>query len=118
MTKNFDFRAFYCRGRAAAGGPVSHAAAACVRTAKTDGACAAFARQTVLPAPQPPYVLAFFALFALLPFALASSSGPRCCSQQRRARSSLCSGSAAFPLAVAVAFASLSLCVTSIYWAS
>ncbi|HET7812876.1 MAG TPA: glycosyltransferase 87 family protein, partial [Candidatus Baltobacteraceae bacterium] len=117
MTRNFDFRAFYCGGAAILqrADPYRTQPLHACEQRKTDGAYAAFARETVLPAPQPPYVLGVFALFALLPFGIASKLWAALLFCAAAASIVLVRAIARVPLAAAVAALWLSLCVTSIY---
>lgn len=117
MSGNFDFRAFYCAGSAVAQGadPYRTQPLHSCEQKKTDGVYAAFARSTVLPAPQPPYVLTFFAALALLPFGLASKVWVTLLLLCAAGAIVLTARIANVPLAVSTAALWLSLCVTSIY---
>jgi hypothetical protein len=117
MSGNFDFRAFYCAGSAVVQGadPYRTQPLHSCEQKKTDGVYAAFARETVLPAPQPPYVLPFFAALALLPFAVASKVWVTLLLFCAAGAIVLCARIANVSYAVSTASLWLSLGVTSIY---
>src|SRR5579884_4246568 len=74
-TNAFDFRAFYCAGRAVAqhADPyLSEPLHSCERTA-TDGYYRLFAARVALPAPLPGYDIAVFKILSRLPFAVAKN---------------------------------------------
>lgn len=71
---NFDFRAFYCAGaalRAHADPYQTEPLHTCERT-QTDQRFSLFVRDVTLPAPQPGYDIAGFAVLSLFPFKVAS----------------------------------------------
>lgn len=72
----YDFQAFYCAGEALAhhADPYRAQPLASCEHRQTDGTYAALPPGVALPAPQPPYDIALFALFSLLPFGLAKAA--------------------------------------------
>lgn len=72
----YDFQAFYCAGAALRqhADPYRTEPLRSCEHAQTDGTYAALPPGVALPAPQPPYDLALFALFSLLPFAAAKAA--------------------------------------------
>lgn len=117
MSGNFDFRAFYCAGSAAVHGadPYRTEPLHSCEQYRTDGVYAAFARQTVLPAPQPPYLLPFFEALALLPFGIAAKVWITLLLLCAAGAIVLATRIANVPLAVSAAAFWLSLGITSIY---
>jgi hypothetical protein len=73
-TTNFDFRAFYCAGKAVRqhANPYRTQPLHSCEQNQTDATFSAFSREVALPAPQPGYDIALFAVLAALPFSLAS----------------------------------------------
>jgi hypothetical protein len=74
ITSPIDFRAFYCAGRAvvARADPYRVEPARSCQAAAISAADLRGIRGLTVPTPQPPYGLAFFSLFAALPFLFAS----------------------------------------------
>lgn len=117
FSTNFDFHAFYCSGyaiRAHADPYRTQPLATCERT-KTDSTFKAFFGQLALPAPQPGYDAALFAVFAMLPFAAASKLWTALLLACSLAAILLVRRISGEPLAVVSAALWLSLCMTSIY---
>lgn len=71
---NFDFRAFYCAGASVRqhANPYHTEPLHTCEWSRTDEKLAAFSRQIIVPAPQPGYDMAAFALLSYLPFTAAA----------------------------------------------